>query len=354
MASVCSARPCMRPSALTTPTETLTRSASIGAADGDRPVAGADLVDRRRLGHGQRLVGVDLQQHEHAVGVAADDLRGPLLAVGQPHEDRRRLLGEVERAGDDVAVGGDDQARRRALGERLAVDRSSPPTVRICTTESATASTGGVERLLLERRPSRRRLRWRQQPARRKRAEATQVASAEVAERWQRAADRTCVLALSTSADSAISSICGVCVDSSTRLDRPRHRSHSASVRLRPRTASASTSSPSRSTEMRTSSNFRGARSASTTATHEAVGSPSTNTTRSSGRRPARRRRSWGRPRRCTAACAAARRAPARCRGRRATAARPARPVDSSAASIDSPGAQSSRRRRRISSTGSA
>ena len=59
----------------------------------------------RDLGHGQRLVGVDLQQHDHPVVVGGHEPGRLARAVGQLHEDRGRAVDEVERAGDDVAVG---------------------------------------------------------------------------------------------------------------------------------------------------------------------------------------------------------------------------------------------------------
>ena len=43
-------------------------------------------------------------------------------AIGKPHENRRRLVDEVERAGNDVAGRVDHQAGRRARAEQHAID----------------------------------------------------------------------------------------------------------------------------------------------------------------------------------------------------------------------------------------
>ena len=51
-----------------------------------------------------------------------DELGRLARAIGQPHEDRRRLVDEVERAGDDVALRIDDQAGRRARAEQHLFD----------------------------------------------------------------------------------------------------------------------------------------------------------------------------------------------------------------------------------------
>ena len=68
------------------------------------------------------MVGLDLQQHDLAVVVAGHQLGRLARAVGQPHQDRGGLVDEVERAGDDVAAGIDDQPRRRAGAEEHLVD----------------------------------------------------------------------------------------------------------------------------------------------------------------------------------------------------------------------------------------
>ena len=60
----------------------------VGAADGDRPVADVNVGQRRRLGRRQRLVDVDLQQHEHAIRVAADQSRP---AAARPPGSRTRI-----------------------------------------------------------------------------------------------------------------------------------------------------------------------------------------------------------------------------------------------------------------------
>src|SRR5207248_2967932 len=56
-----------------------------------------------------------LQQREHPAVVMGDDLGDePGRPAGDGDEDVGRLVGEVERAGDDVPVGGDDQPGGRA------------------------------------------------------------------------------------------------------------------------------------------------------------------------------------------------------------------------------------------------
>ncbi len=85
------------------------------APDGDGRLADLDLA----LGHGRRhhqvLGAFQLQERQHARLVGGDDLGGVLLlAAGHDHGDGGRLVGEVEGAGDDVAVGADHQAAGRA------------------------------------------------------------------------------------------------------------------------------------------------------------------------------------------------------------------------------------------------
>ena len=61
---------------------------------------------------------LDLQEHEHPAVVGGHELRRLARAVGQPHEDRRRLADEIERAGDDVALRIDHQAGGRARAQQ--------------------------------------------------------------------------------------------------------------------------------------------------------------------------------------------------------------------------------------------
>ena len=92
------------------------------AAHGDGPLAGADFIGGRIARHRQIGHAADLQQHEHPAVVGGDQLGRRLFAGGERDEDRRRLLGEVERAGKDVAVGRNHEAGRGAVGEQRAVD----------------------------------------------------------------------------------------------------------------------------------------------------------------------------------------------------------------------------------------
>ena len=78
--------------------------------------------------------------------VGGHQLGRGLLAIGKRDQNRRRLLHEIERAGNDVAVGRNHEAGRRAVGEQRASTASRPPIVRICTTESRHASHGGANR----------------------------------------------------------------------------------------------------------------------------------------------------------------------------------------------------------------
>ena len=72
------------------------------------------------------------------------------LRPGTRDEDGGRLVGEVEGAGDDVAVGADDQAggRADALADARRCGRpptiSVPPVVSICTTLGATFSAAAL------------------------------------------------------------------------------------------------------------------------------------------------------------------------------------------------------------------
>ncbi len=93
-----------------------------GPPDRDRPLADAHLALRGDLAHRQRLVRVDLQQHDHPRVIAGHQLGRLASPVGQPHQDRRRLVDEVEGAGDDVTARIDRQSRRRAGSKKRAFD----------------------------------------------------------------------------------------------------------------------------------------------------------------------------------------------------------------------------------------
>ena len=116
------ALPQTRPTALRMPTAMLGRDRLERPAHGDAPLADAHFRCGADLGHRQRLVGLDLQQHDHAVVVGGHQLGRLARAVGQPHEDRGRLVDEVERAGDDVAARIDDQPGGRARAEEHPID----------------------------------------------------------------------------------------------------------------------------------------------------------------------------------------------------------------------------------------
>ena len=93
------------------------------AADGDGPLAGAHFGERRHGRHGQVGNAVGLEQHEHAAVIGGDEFCRRLFAGGERDEDRRRLLGEIERAGNDVAVGRNHEAGGGAVGQDGAFDR---------------------------------------------------------------------------------------------------------------------------------------------------------------------------------------------------------------------------------------
>ncbi len=95
----------MRPTALTIPTVTFVAIGAKRAADGDGPLAGTYFSQRRHCGHGQIGDAVRLEQHQHSAMIRGDKLGRRLLAGSERNQDRRRLLREVERAGNDVAVG---------------------------------------------------------------------------------------------------------------------------------------------------------------------------------------------------------------------------------------------------------
>ena len=92
------------------------------ASHGDRPLSHGQLLPRHRHRYGQRLSGVDLQQHEHPVVIAGHDLGSQTLAVGQRHQNRRRLLRQIERAGDDPTIRTDNQAGGRSFANEHPCD----------------------------------------------------------------------------------------------------------------------------------------------------------------------------------------------------------------------------------------
>ena len=83
----------------------------------------AHLALRDDLARGQRLVRLDLQQHDHAGMIGGDQFGRLPHAVGQPHEDRGGLVDEVERARNDVTARVDYPTGRRAGAEEHPFDR---------------------------------------------------------------------------------------------------------------------------------------------------------------------------------------------------------------------------------------
>ena len=100
-----------------------------GAADGQRRLSDAHLALGRDDGHRQFAVDADeLEQRQHARLIVGHDFGDvALLVAGHGHEDRLRFVGEVEGAGDDVAVGVDDQAGGRAGAQTEAGGTAGPP-----------------------------------------------------------------------------------------------------------------------------------------------------------------------------------------------------------------------------------
>ena len=81
-------------------------------------MADLNFALRRRKRERQRQVFrldlLKLQQRQHPRRVGGYDLGDVALLARHGDEDVGRLVGEVERAGNDVAVRRDDQAGRRA------------------------------------------------------------------------------------------------------------------------------------------------------------------------------------------------------------------------------------------------
>ena len=74
--------------------------------------------------------------------VVGHDFGRQARAVGEIDQDLSRLLDEIESTGDDVAIGRNDQAGRRAgADQHVANRRSNPPSVSMRTTLGATRST---------------------------------------------------------------------------------------------------------------------------------------------------------------------------------------------------------------------
>ena len=98
---------------------------AVGRADGVGRVADLDGVGVAERERRQPLAtGADLEQRDIGRGVGADDLRGLPRAAADRDLDRRRAVDDMV-VGDDVAVGGDDEAgaRRRPVGGLLPAER---------------------------------------------------------------------------------------------------------------------------------------------------------------------------------------------------------------------------------------
>ena len=79
-----------------------------------RMLADPDFGLRGAVRH-KEVIRVDLEQGQHPRLIGRYDLgRQPFFLPNDGDDDERRLVGEVERAGNDVAVRRDDQAGRRA------------------------------------------------------------------------------------------------------------------------------------------------------------------------------------------------------------------------------------------------
>ena len=82
-------------------------------ADGEDHVAHAELVAVGQ-GDGGQVLGLDLDDGDVGLRIGADDLGGELAVVVEQHLQLVRPLDDVV-VGDDVAVGGDDDAGAEAL-----------------------------------------------------------------------------------------------------------------------------------------------------------------------------------------------------------------------------------------------
>ena len=86
-----------------------------GAAQGDGHLPFVDILLRHIRRHRQ-VLGIDLEQRQHA-RLVGRHARAPPTArrlAGEAHQDRRRIVEKIVRAGDDVAAGIDNDAGGRA------------------------------------------------------------------------------------------------------------------------------------------------------------------------------------------------------------------------------------------------
>ncbi len=84
-------------------------------ADGDNPIAHAQLAIVAKFDCGKRLVAFHLDQRHIGCGIGANQLRIELTAIGQFHGDLRGMIDDMI-VGDDVARLVDDEARADANG----------------------------------------------------------------------------------------------------------------------------------------------------------------------------------------------------------------------------------------------
>ena len=113
----------------------------VGIADGDDEVAHRQLL---RVAERQRgeIVGVDLQQSDVGLRIAAHQLGGELAAILERHRDLVRVVDDVV-VGDDVAlVGVNDDASAGAAPRHLATAKE-PPEGRIVEQRMPGRTTAG-------------------------------------------------------------------------------------------------------------------------------------------------------------------------------------------------------------------
>ena len=104
------------------PTETFVRSGR-----NVRPIAtahwpGDDFIGRCITWNGQIGHAADFQEHEHPTVIGSNELGRRLLARGESYQNRSRLLGEIEGARENVAIGRNYQAGCGAVREKHVVD----------------------------------------------------------------------------------------------------------------------------------------------------------------------------------------------------------------------------------------
>jgi hypothetical protein len=76
----------------------------VGPPHGDRPLTDGHFAARRRQRNGELFIGRYLEQNQHPAVVAGDDFRRGSPAAGERYQDRRRLLHEIKRRGNHIAI----------------------------------------------------------------------------------------------------------------------------------------------------------------------------------------------------------------------------------------------------------